>query len=458
MIAYLPELYPDELVYSWLCRYYTHTGCLTYSMALRAFRAKRSNTPSKEFIGALHPDAKKVIRQVIPLRELILQHTMFPQYGRFIPCAQKLDALQRLENDDGCDPHHLFAVLPRQETDMYLKYCPACAQEDRQHYGEAYWHRKHQMRGATLCYKHSCLLENSTVPAKSEQDYTLCPAEEHAVVDTPRYVDNPALLRYTRYISAVFDAPVDLTSDTPFTAILHNALLRTTYMKSSGRTRYTQQLSDDLGAFYREMGVPIITSMSQIQKALLLGKADFTVITQLAYFLGISVDDLTAPKLSAEQIATEQEAHHVRGRVCPDWDDFDDAAAPILEKLAHDIFTGAYRADGRPERVSERLIYRAFELNGERLHWYRLENAPKCREIMKRYYEPYEEHWARRLVWAYKKLRVERRDKPIYWVDLRRISGVKERNLAKVIPLVHKYANAEMTDAIIKITGQDATR
>jgi hypothetical protein len=115
-------------------------------------------------------------------------------------------------------------------------------------------------------------LENSTVPAKSEQDYTLCPAEEHAVVDTPRYVDNPALLRYTRYISAVFDAPVDLTSDTPFTAILHNALLRTTYMKSSGRTRYTQQLSDDLGAFYREMGVPIITSMSQIQKALLLGK------------------------------------------------------------------------------------------------------------------------------------------------------------------------------------------
>jgi hypothetical protein len=251
---------------------------------------------------------------------------------------------------------------------------------------------------------------------------------------------------------------VDLSSNIPFTAILHNALLGTKYVKSSGKTRYTQQLSDDLNAFYQEIGAPIITSMSQVQKALLSGKADFTVICQIAYFFGISVEDLTAPKLSAEQVAAEQKAHHVRGKVCPDWDDFDDAAAPVLEQLAHDIYTGAARADGRPERVSERLIFRTFELNGERLHWYRLENAPKCREIMERYYESYEEHWARRLVWAYKKLRVERRDKPIYWVDLRRISGVKERNLAKVIPLVHKYANAEMTDAIIKITGQDATR
>ena len=24
MIAYLPELYPDELAYSWFCRYYAH--------------------------------------------------------------------------------------------------------------------------------------------------------------------------------------------------------------------------------------------------------------------------------------------------------------------------------------------------------------------------------------------------------------------------------------------------
>ena len=30
MISYLPELYPDELVYSWFCRLYIHGGYLTH--------------------------------------------------------------------------------------------------------------------------------------------------------------------------------------------------------------------------------------------------------------------------------------------------------------------------------------------------------------------------------------------------------------------------------------------
>lgn len=447
MIGYLPELYPDELVYSWLSRYFVHSGHALHSAVLREFFCKRSDNPSKEFLGNLNEDAKKVIQNVIPLREMILQYTMVPQYARFLPIAEKQEALRRMEFDY-CDPHFLFPVLVRNEEDAFLRYCPACAQEDRETYGEAYWHRKHQLRGVNLCYKHGCMLEHSPVSAKSYASYNLCSAEEFAVKDTPRYSDNPELLRYTRFVSDVFDAPMDFERDIPFTAILHNALLGTKYMKSSGKTRYTQQLADDLHAFYQAIGVKNITSMTQIQKALLSGKADFTVVCQIAFFLGISVEELTSPNLTPEQIAAEQEAHHVRGRTCPEWDDFDDAAAPVLEQLAHDIYTGAARPDGRPERVSERLIYRTFELDGERLHWYRLQNAPKCQKIMQRYYETYEDHWSRRLVWAYEKLRSERGDRPIYWVDLRRISGVKERNLHKVIPLIHKHTDRKTAKII----------
>lgn len=450
MIGYLPELYPDELVYSWLSRYLVHSGHRLHSAVLREFFCKRSDNPSKEFLGHLNEDAKKVIQKVIPLRELILSHTMVPQYARFLPLPEKQEAMRRMEFDY-CDPHFLFPVLVRNEEDAFLRYCPACAQEEKDTYGETYWHRKHQLRGAKVCYKHGCWLEHSTVSAKSEQGFTLCPAEEYAVIDTPRYCDNPELLKYTQFISDVFDVPMDFTADIPFTAVLHNALLDTKYMKSSGKTRYTQQLADDLSVCYQKIGVTSITSMSQIQKALLLGKADFTVICQIAFFLGITVEELTSPKLTPEQIAEEQEAHHVRGKVCPDWEDFDEAAAPVLEQLAHDIYTGVARPDGRPERVSERLIYRTFEMDGARLHWYRLQNAPKCRAIMDKYYETYEEHWARRLVWAYKKIKTERGDKPIHWVDLRRISGVKERNLHTVITLVHKHADPATTETILKI-------
>ncbi len=50
MISYLPEIYPDELVYSWFCRYYVHSGCLTHRMALKEILYSRCNNPSKEFI------------------------------------------------------------------------------------------------------------------------------------------------------------------------------------------------------------------------------------------------------------------------------------------------------------------------------------------------------------------------------------------------------------------------
>ena len=446
MIGYLPELYPDELVYSWLSRYLVHSGHRLHSVVLKEFFCKRSDNPSKEYLGNLNDEAKKVIQEVIPLRDLILLHTM-TRCARFLPLVEKKEAMHRMEFEY-CDPHFLFPILIRSEEDAWIRYCPACAQEDRDTYGETYWHRKHQLRGAKVCYKHGCLLEHSTVSAKSEQSFTLCPAEEYSVIDTPRYCENPELLRYTRFVADVFDAPMDFERDIPFSAVLHNALLGTKYMKSSGKTRYTQQLADDLYAFYQDISVTNITSMNQIQKALLLGKADFTVVCQIAFFLGITVEELTSPKLTPEQIAVEQEAHHVRGRVCPDLEEFDTAAAPILEQLAHDIYTGAARPDGRPERVSERLIYRTFELDGERLHWYRLQNAPKCQAVMEKFFETYEDHWCRRLVWAYNKIKAERGEKPIYWVDLRRISGVKEHNLSKIAPLIHKHTDRKTAEII----------
>ena len=141
MIAYFPAIYPDELVYSWFCRYYVHSGCLSHKMALQELYCKRSDNPSKEFIGNLKPDVRERIGKMYPLDELVLNHTMYPQYARFVTLEQKKTALFRLCHDS-CDIHHLFAVLPRDEGEQYLRFCPLCVKEDRDTYGETYWHRK----------------------------------------------------------------------------------------------------------------------------------------------------------------------------------------------------------------------------------------------------------------------------------------------------------------------------
>ena len=83
----------------------------------------------------------------------------------------------------------------------------------------------------------------------------------------------------------------------------------------------------------------------------------------------------------------------------------------------------------------------------------RLENMPLCREIMQRHAESYEEHWARRLVWTYQKLKKERGTIPFYWSDIREISGVRKRNIDKIIPLIQNYADADTTKIILNMTG-----
>lgn len=41
-----------------------------------------------------------------------------------------------------------------------------------------------------------------------------------------------------------------------------------------------------------------------------------------------------------------------------DWRLLDEEKAPLLEQVAKDIYSGVASAVGRPERVSERLVYR----------------------------------------------------------------------------------------------------
>lgn len=443
MIAYFPDIYPDELVYSWFCRYYVHSGCLSHKMALQELYCKRSDNPSKEFIGNLNPVAREQIGRMHPLDELVLNHTMYPQYARFVPLEQKKTALFRLAYDF-CDIHHLFAVLPRDEGEQHLRFCPLCVKEDRETYGETYWHRKHQIRNIGICTKHRCRLMESIVPAKSEQNYTFFPAENY-VDDGKIVLENDTVkVEYAEYLESVFDAPMDLENDIPISSILYDGMSRTKYLKPSGRSRYTKRLADDMYGFFVNMGVCSVASVYQIQRTLLDSGADFSVVCQIAFFLGMKPEELTDSSLTLEQIQQEQDSHYMKDTVPVDWEQLDTETAPVLEKFVKGIYDGTANENGRPERVSERLVYREMNLQG-----HQLENMPKCKAIFERYTESYPENWARKIIWAYQKLKEE--GESIYWTDIRKLSGVKKKNIQLLIPYLMKHTEVDMANQIIML-------
>ncbi|MDE5938543.1 MAG: TniQ family protein [Lachnospiraceae bacterium] len=440
MIAYLPTIYPDELVYSWFCRYYVHTGCFSHKMALQELYCKKSDYLSKEFIGNLNKEAMEQIDKIYSLDKLVLDHTMFPQYARFIPLAEKKEALYRLAHDS-CDAHHLFPVLPRNDGEQYLRYCPLCVKEDRKTYGEVYWHRKHQIRNMRICTKHKCRLMESSVPAKSEQSFTFCPAESYTYDGEAVFENDSLAIQYMEYLVSVFESVMDFESDIPISSILYDGMSRTKYLKPSGRSRYTKMLAEDINKFYENMGVCSIVSVYQIQKILLRSLSEFFAICQIAFFLGMKPEELTAPSLTAEQIKQEQDSHYMRNTAPVDWDLLDRETAPVLEKFAKAVYDGTANENGRPERVSEKLVYREMNLLG-----HQLENMPRCKAIFEKYTESYPETWARKIIWAYRKL--EEEGKPFYWTDIRKISGVKKKNLLEIVPYLKEHADADMDERI----------
>lgn len=443
MIAYFPAPYPDELAYSWFCRYYVHSGFLSHKTALQELYCKRSDNPSKEFIGNLNPDAKEQIFQLISPEKLVMQHTMYPQYARFIPLDQKKIALYRLAQDV-CDAHHLFCILPRNEGEQYLRFCPLCTKEDREQYGETYWHRKHQIRNMSVCVKHRCRLVESCVSVKSEQSLTFCPAEAHIQKCQEVLVNDGPSILFATYLESVFDSPMALEKDIPISSVLYDGMSRTMYLKPSGRSRYTQRLADDLKRFYNGMDTNNVSSLYQIQRVVLGSRFDFSVVCQIAFFLGIEVNELTVPSLTADQIQKEQHSHYMKATIPVDWERLDVETVPKLEELVRPIYDGTANELGRPERVSERLVYREMDLLG-----HQLENMPRCKAVFERYTESYPENWARRIIWAYHRL--EENGSPFYWSDIRKLSGVKKKNFQSTIPYFKKYTDADTATKIVEL-------
>jgi len=444
MITYFPEIYPDELMYSWFARYYVHSGYLTHKQALQELFSKRSDTPSKEFIGNLNLAAKDLVSRLYPLDELILNHTMFPQYARFIPTEQRKEALYSLQHDN-CDVHHLFCVLPRGEGEQFLRYCPMCAAEDRREYGETYWHRKHQIRNQRVCTKHRCRLLESDVTAKSEMCYTFCAAERRIPKESAVVMEeNVEAVRFAAFQKAVFSAPLSFENEYSISAALYNGMRGTKYLKASGQSRNTKRLADDVKAYYEKLGLCSIASFDQIQRVLLGRRYDFSVVCQIAFFLEMKLEELTEASLTAEQIQWEQDSRYRRDKMPVDWTALDAETAPVLEWTAQRIYDGTASENGRPERVSERLVYREMGLKR-----HQLEKMPMCRAVLDRYTESYPESWARKLVWAYEKLKES--GEPFYWSDMRKLAGVRKDKCDEIEQHLRKFADGTSAAVILKL-------
>ena len=298
MIAFFPEVYPDELVYSWLARYGVRSGYTHYRAIADDLFTSHTAKPNLEFVIELSQDAYEVITDAMPFESVIMQHTMFPYYARFLPIERRQKAFGQLMNMSKSFNDTLYIRRNKTQHRPWLRYCPLCAESDRKQYGEAYWHRLHQLDHIDICPVHGCHLLNSTVSSTSKESPSLTHAElEIPQALLPVFSQNPLERQVAAYVSEVFSADLAIENAVTIGSFMHHKLEYTKYLSPRGQKRNLALLTDDFNDFYQTLPHPTLAEHWQLEKIFSNYRCHTYDICLLALFLGVPVTELVDMKL-----------------------------------------------------------------------------------------------------------------------------------------------------------------
>lgn len=310
MIAFFPAVYPDELVYSWFARYYVRTGYTTYRAVAEDLYTSNTAKPNLEFLMELSEDAYKAVSSGITFETVIMKHTMFPYYARFLPMERRQRALTALFNMDKDFNNALYIRKDKTIHRRWLRYCPLCAKEDRHKYGETYWHRQHQLDHIDICPTHGCKLMDSTVDNTSKSSPSLIHAEEVVPLHTDAIIPGNVLeLKVAQYVTSVFEA--DMAIDNPITIgqFMHSKMERTKYLSTRGNKRFMALLNEDFNRYYKDLPQNTLSEAWQMEKIFSNYRCHTYDICLLAMFLNVPVAelvDMRLPEKSQAQLFDEQ--------------------------------------------------------------------------------------------------------------------------------------------------------
>ena len=187
------------------------------------------------------------------MEELVLYHTMFPCY-RFAENTRLCNALKSM-TDSGEDVHHLLPVSKNRTSGQphYIKYCPVCAIDARERYGEAYWTRQANIRNINICARHKCRLKSTKIEISSKKSGRLYVAEEEINDTVPEFVDDGLELQFAQYVTEVFQSPIEIENTVGIGEFLNSRLEGTQYLSARGKARNITLLFNEFMEFYKEL-------------------------------------------------------------------------------------------------------------------------------------------------------------------------------------------------------------
>ncbi|QHE59786.1 hypothetical protein FHE72_01080 [Rossellomorea vietnamensis] len=169
MLSFFPPCYEDELLYSVLARFHQRSGNSSFKSTLIDLFDTDTILAVTDFTSGLDTLCRKT-NMLYNAKELIENHSLLPYYRPFLTkeINEKVSNLLCTYNSTGV--HISMGIIQTNVSlPQYLKFCVSCYEEDETTFGEAYWHRSHQLPGVYLCPFHCEILNNSYIPFKKQE-------------------------------------------------------------------------------------------------------------------------------------------------------------------------------------------------------------------------------------------------------------------------------------------------
>lgn len=441
MIAFFPEIYPDELLYSQIARYHSRSGYARYAYTVSdIYQNGKLVHPNVYFVNKYTTDAMNWITKNDTWENIVFEHTMYPAYIRFLPKQRRIDAMNGILSCEGNWKN--LMCIPLLNEPRYIQYCPECVKEDREKYGETYWHRAHQIPRIRICPKHRCFLENSEIPVSSKSSPGLYDAENNIPNELKtRICTNETEIAFTQYVIDVIKEPIDLDNYLPIGTFLHSQL-KNEYISKSRLVRNISKLYEDYLEFYKDMPT---MELSYMQKIFNNYRYDTYFILQIAFLLGISSNHIShipydidmgrntnlymslAKKHNLDYNIVVDIANavlkdgHISRKTGPRqliYEELDNQYLPQVKRVVKQILNNK----GRPEKVSFAKVQKALGLPQKQIH-----KLPKCKTHIQKNIESQPEYWAREIEWAINELIKE--NKPLNTSRIMKLTNMRLRDI-----------------------------
>lgn len=200
MIPIIKKQQEDELLYSWLHRLVDANG-LSISVFVEAYLGTNEK---KSQIGILNWDIReefvsfaKNIRKTKTLAEIYLESSIYGFESMWMTKGQQTRYV-----------NNVFRRKDKLNTSVNtlikeIRICKNCYEEDLKQ-GITYLHRKHQISGVNICYKHKNRLLKFVGSKGQECEFIMSGYKE-----IESQIDIQSLIAYTEYVTKLFDAHIN---------------------------------------------------------------------------------------------------------------------------------------------------------------------------------------------------------------------------------------------------------